>query len=151
MLRRRSGRRTRAPRGVRGGGPGAACDGWKVDRDGTRVDVPMTGTLQIAPGERVVSHTCGGGGYGDPHEREPELVLRDAKEGWVSIERAESVYGVVIVREGDDLSVDLAADRESQISHKRSGMTVHGIAMCRFLRCCSVTLVERPAPTTFGF
>jgi N-methylhydantoinase B len=97
------------PRGVRGGGPGAACDGWKVDRDGTRVDVPMTGTLEIAPGERVVSHTCGGGGYGDPHEREPELVLHDAKEGWVSTERAESIYGVVIVRDRDDLRVDLAA------------------------------------------
>lgn len=66
------------------------------------------GALRAAVSEFVRPHTCGGG-YGDPQERDPELVLHDAKEGWVSIERAESIYGVVVIRERDDLRVDLAA------------------------------------------
>ena len=40
--------------------------------------------------------TCGGGGYGPPGERDPELVLNDVREGKVSIGRARDIYGVVI-------------------------------------------------------
>ena len=40
--------------------------------------------------------TSGGGGYGHPRERDPALVLDDVLEGWVSRERAESEYGVVL-------------------------------------------------------
>ena len=40
--------------------------------------------------------TGGGGGYGDPLERDPERVLKDVLAGYVSHERAEKVYGVVI-------------------------------------------------------
>ena len=42
----------------------------------------------------------GGGGYGDPLDREPERVLTDVIDGYVSIEGARSDYGV-IVREKD--------------------------------------------------
>ena len=38
----------------------------------------------------------GGGGYGSPFERDPEMVALDVMEGYVSIERARSDYGVVI-------------------------------------------------------
>ena len=38
----------------------------------------------------------GGGGYGDPLDREPETVLEDCRTGAVSRETAENVYGVVI-------------------------------------------------------
>ena len=40
--------------------------------------------------------TCGGGGYGDPMERDPELVARDVREMRISQQRAERAYGVVI-------------------------------------------------------
>jgi N-methylhydantoinase B len=52
--------------------------------------------MEIAPGERVLSRTGGGGGYGDPKTRDPEAVADDVREGWVSRERARSVYGVVL-------------------------------------------------------
>jgi len=42
-------------RGVRGGLNAAPSDGWKIGADGERVDVPMATTLDIVPGERVVS------------------------------------------------------------------------------------------------
>ena len=40
--------------------------------------------------------TCGGGGYGPAWERDPERVLRDVREGKVSLSRARECYGVAI-------------------------------------------------------
>jgi N-methylhydantoinase B len=40
--------------------------------------------------------TCGGGGYGPPHQRDPLAVLADVREGKVGLERAGDVYGVAI-------------------------------------------------------
>jgi N-methylhydantoinase B len=51
--------------------------------------------------------TTGGGGWGDPFEREPELVLRDVVQGRVSVESAERDYGVVI---DDGAVVELRRD-----------------------------------------
>jgi N-methylhydantoinase B len=53
-------------------------------------------TLELQPGDVVSYRTCGGGGYGPPHAREPERVLRDVREGKVSEERARHVYGVAV-------------------------------------------------------
>jgi N-methylhydantoinase B len=101
------------PRGVRGGLPGSPTDVWKYDASGERVELPPVGAPELQPGEQIVSVTCGGGGYGDPLERDPELVLDDVLEGWVSRDRAESVYGVVLAdASGEDpLELDRAATR----------------------------------------
>jgi N-methylhydantoinase B len=50
----------------------------------------------------MVSYSCGGGGYGPPHERSIERVVHDVNEGWVSRERAASIYGVAIDGNGID-------------------------------------------------
>ena len=42
--------------------------------------------------------TTGGGGWGDPLDREPELVLRDVIEGRVSRQAPQRDYGVVLTR-----------------------------------------------------
>ncbi|MFZ0852928.1 MAG: hydantoinase B/oxoprolinase family protein, partial [Hyphomicrobiaceae bacterium] len=44
---------------------------------------------------------AGGAGYGDPHERPPEVVLRDVKGGYVSPGAARADYGVVLDDAGD--------------------------------------------------
>jgi N-methylhydantoinase B len=103
-------------RGVRGGGTASPSDGWKIDVDGNRVDLPMATAIEIAPGEKVLSRTGGGGGYGDPFTREPAAVRDDVMEGWISRERAEDVYGVVLISTDTGLEVDedatgLARDR----------------------------------------
>jgi N-methylhydantoinase B len=96
------------PRGVRGGATGAIPDAWKIDAAGAEVELPKAAAVTLEPGERVVSLSGGGGGYGDPHERDPALVLEDVLEGWVSRERAEELYGVVLrpVPGQDGLEVD---------------------------------------------
>jgi N-methylhydantoinase B/oxoprolinase/acetone carboxylase alpha subunit len=64
--------------------------------------------VELAPWERIVSVTNGGGGYGHPAERDPALVLDDVLEGWVSRERAESEYSVVLRAgaAGGELEID---------------------------------------------
>ena len=51
---------------------------------------------RLNPGDAVTIRAGGGGGFGPPHEREPERVLHDVREGYVSIEAAAAQYGVVI-------------------------------------------------------
>jgi N-methylhydantoinase B len=50
----------------------------------------------ISEGDILRCYACGGGGYGDPLERDPRLVREDVMEGLVSVQRAREVYGVVI-------------------------------------------------------
>jgi N-methylhydantoinase B len=53
--------------------------------------------------------TTGGGGWGDPLQRELELVLRDVVEGRVSLASAEADYGVVFIGTADQPVIDEAA------------------------------------------
>src|SRR5262249_32796163 len=78
--------------GLEGGKPGA-CGEFKIDNQ-PRAQ-PKT-LVSLDPHSRVQLNLPGGGGYGDPFEREPESVLNDVVSGYVSLAAAESEYGVVI-------------------------------------------------------
>jgi N-methylhydantoinase B len=54
------------------------------------------GLTQLKPGDRVTIDAPGGGGYGRPSDRDPELVAADVREGYVSLESAQKDYGVAI-------------------------------------------------------
>ncbi|MGE0256025.1 MAG: hydantoinase B/oxoprolinase family protein [Alphaproteobacteria bacterium] len=94
-----------APKGVRGGHTGWAARQWRRGRNGALEPAPAAARLRLADGERVVSNSCGGGGYGDPATRDPAAVARDVAEGWITPERARDVYRVAL---GADGSVDAA-------------------------------------------
>jgi N-methylhydantoinase B len=94
-------------RGVRGGRPGAPAGQMLRRRDGGEEPVDACAQVTLEDGEAIVSLSAGGGGYGDPVARDPERVLTDVTEGWISPERAEKVYGVVV----RDDSVDATATR----------------------------------------
>ncbi|MGI9477568.1 MAG: hydantoinase B/oxoprolinase family protein [Hyphomicrobiaceae bacterium] len=91
--------------GVEGGGTGAA--GLKViePQGGERFTPPKYGVRHLAPA-RMIAETPGGGGWGDPLTRLPQLVLRDVRDGVLSIATAERDYGVVISDDG--MSIDHA-------------------------------------------
>jgi len=67
-------------------------------------------TLIVPPGTLIRCILPGGGGYGDPLERDPQLVLDDVKNGFVSIEKAKEIYGVVI--DPKTLTLDLKATED---------------------------------------
>ncbi|WKD60365.1 Acetophenone carboxylase delta subunit [Corynebacterium ciconiae DSM 44920] len=52
--------------------------------------------VQVGPGDSFERPSSGGGGYGDPLERDPKAVLEDVIDGYVSVERAAKDYGVVV-------------------------------------------------------
>jgi N-methylhydantoinase B len=54
------------------------------------------GLTQMKPGDVVIIDAPGGGGYGSPFERDPEMVVNDVMEGYVSLESARADYGVAI-------------------------------------------------------
>lgn len=57
----------------------------------------------VRKGDVLITKMAGGGGYGDPLERNPEKVREDLEEGYVSRNQASEYYGVVF---RDDLSID---------------------------------------------
>jgi len=66
----------------------------------------------LKKGDLIRLITTGGGGWGDPLERETELVLIDVVQGKVSTGSARDDYGVVLAGEGDELHADEVATRQ---------------------------------------
>jgi N-methylhydantoinase B len=63
----------------------------------------------LTPGDIVQVNMNAGGGYGDPLERDPEAVLADVLDGYVSVEGARRDYAVVIHE--SQLAIDIEATR----------------------------------------
>jgi N-methylhydantoinase B len=62
----------------------------------------------------------GGGGWGDPFTREPERVLIDVRDGYVTVAGAARDYGVVVVGDPDEDPEGLSVD-EAATARLRSG------------------------------
>jgi N-methylhydantoinase B len=96
---------TYPPKGRDGGGPGAP--GRVALKSGKALRAKG---LQIIPdGERLVLSLPGGGGMGDPLERDIGALSQDVRDGLISVEAARHDYHAVVSREG---SVDEKATQE---------------------------------------
>jgi N-methylhydantoinase B/oxoprolinase/acetone carboxylase alpha subunit len=85
--------RTRFPaRGFLGGQDGAV--GELFLSDGT--DPHPKSKYLIRPGQQLTLRLPGGGGFHSPLSRDPARVLSDVRQGYVSLEKARDLYGVVI-------------------------------------------------------
>jgi N-methylhydantoinase B len=75
-------------RGMFGGGAGTlrvhAVDGKPVH---------AKGRMEVAPGQRITVTEAGGGGFGDPRQRDREAVRADVLDGFASAEAAGVIYG----------------------------------------------------------
>jgi len=89
-------RRKIRPWGLMGGKPGGGSDCWIISPEGQKQALPSKVTTQVEPGTRIVLRTAGGGGFGDPLERDPQKVQNDVEEDLISVDRAKDEYGVVI-------------------------------------------------------
>lgn len=124
-LQLRSDRRNHPPYGLAGGGPGAPSCNYVSD--GERWDVwPTKFTRPIRRGQALRHVTAGGGGYGDPLERDPERVLADVRDGKVTIEAAAREYGVKILPEL--LQLDRAGTERLRADMRRGARPAIGTA-----------------------
>jgi N-methylhydantoinase B len=96
------------PWGREGGEPGTNGSASLLTVDGQRLDLGKIDLLRPPPRATLLVHTAGGGGYGDPFERDPTTVLADVLDGLVSVEQARLAYGVAVT----DDAVDEAATAE---------------------------------------
>jgi N-methylhydantoinase B len=139
------------PWGVTGGEPGQRSTKLLVREDGTEEYLPAKcDGIEVKKGDLLYFNTWGGGGWGDPFQRDVQLVLDDVKRGLVSTNGAKR-YGVVI---SEDLQIDQTATEQlrSEMSTQRGatelfnfGGTIEEIKA----RCEAET--HLPAPSTPKF
>jgi N-methylhydantoinase B len=110
------------PWGVNGGRPGARGTKWIERADGSRQVLPSKiHGVRVEPGDVLHFVTWGGGGWGDPLERDPQLVADEVARGLVTAEGARR-YGVVLTDDGGAdgaattaLREQLRADRPAEL------------------------------------
>lgn len=107
------------PWGILGGKPGQCSDKWLVKTDGTRERLgSKIDSFRVRAGERVIFKTAGGGGWGDPLDREAIRVRNDVARNLMSAEVARQHYGVVL--KGDGRELDVRATQELRENLKQS-------------------------------
>jgi N-methylhydantoinase B len=106
ILQVRSDRRVFRPYGLYGGGPGKPSMNYLNPQAENR-ELASKVTMQIRRGDIFRHEVAGAGGWGDPLERDPAMVVKDVRNEFVSLAAAQRDYGVVIL--GPDLAVDQAA------------------------------------------
>ena len=106
VLQVRSDRRDFRPYGLYGGGPGKPSMNY-LNPNGENRPLPSKLTMTIRRGDTFRHEVAGAGGWGDPLERDPAMVLRDVRNELVSLAAARADYGVVLA--GKPLTVDEAA------------------------------------------
>jgi N-methylhydantoinase B len=104
-----------APAGLFGGHAGGRFSSKVLRADGGHKDIPSKGEFEVVRrGDKVHVRPAGGGGYGSPLEREPERVLDDVLDGYVSEGAAADLYGVVLASGASQ--VDVAATEKRRIT-----------------------------------
>jgi 5-oxoprolinase (ATP-hydrolysing)/N-methylhydantoinase A len=93
VLHVRSDRQVHLPYGLAGGGPGTASANTIRRADGTTERLPPMFATVLQPGDVFHHRMAGGGGWGDPRDRDPDAVLRDVLNEKVSAGAAREVYG----------------------------------------------------------
>jgi N-methylhydantoinase B/oxoprolinase/acetone carboxylase alpha subunit len=82
----------------------------RADSDGTNYRTSKFSHVKVRAGTTLRIVNAGGGGFGDPLDREPELVLADVRNELVSIEDAREHYGVMLTPDGK--AIDTEGTRE---------------------------------------
>jgi len=139
------------PWGVNGGLPGQRSDKLMVRADGSREwMVSKCDRVHVEPGDTLYFNTWGGGGWGDPLEREAAQVALDVDRGLVTMEGARR-YGVVLNADGsvdqratDDLRRRMDSERGPIELFNRGG-TIEELKA----RCLADTSLEPPSQPIF--
>ncbi|MGH8850183.1 MAG: hydantoinase B/oxoprolinase family protein [Casimicrobiaceae bacterium] len=120
-LQIRSDRRDHPPYGLQGGSAGAPS-GVSIRRaDGREEPWPAKFLTSVHDGDVLRIRLAGGGGHGDPFERDPARVLDDVLEDKMSIEHARGAYGVAIDGgSGSSLEVDVRGSADLRAARRKT-------------------------------
>lgn len=91
---------------------------------GERLEDQSWGQLELEPGDVQYVRFMGGGGYGDPIDRDPGRVLSDVQLGLVSEEAARDIYGVVLGVASGRVEAAATGERRLAIRSERAGQPV---------------------------
>jgi N-methylhydantoinase B len=111
------------PWGLAGGAPGGLGHAFILRRDGRREDLPSKKMIVLEPGDQLWEYIAGGAGYGDPLDRDPELVLADVLDGKISRAAAGAAYGVVLTAAGDAIEDVATKEAREAIRRQRGPIT----------------------------
>jgi N-methylhydantoinase B len=92
--------------GVEGGEPGGRTYGVLESSIHGTIEIKKTPATPMATGDLISIRTGGGGGFGNPLERDPEMVARDVRDGYVTSDAARSSYGVYLTEDGHQVDSD---------------------------------------------
>ncbi|MGI9480391.1 MAG: hydantoinase B/oxoprolinase family protein, partial [Hyphomicrobiaceae bacterium] len=134
-LQVRADRHTVQPFGLYGGSPGAPSENWSNRRQRhparrLRRARPHLGdnaellhskpTMMFREGDVFRHIHAGGGGWGDPLERDPQAVLRDVRNEFLSAAKAEADYGVVVDTAAGQVDAAATTKRRDAIRRARN-------------------------------
>jgi N-methylhydantoinase B len=111
------------PWGILGGQPGACSEKWIIR--GTAEPEPLPSKIdnvRVEAGDRIVFITAGGGGWGDPLERDPRRVRNDVARKLMSQEKAKSAYGVILTGRHYELDLRATTDLREATKHSRKAL-----------------------------
>ena len=118
--------------GIEGGLPSSPHGVWlNKGTDDERFLGAIFSNVEIDEGDFFTRPSAGGGGYGDPLERDPDAVCEDVIDGYVTIDRALKDYGVVV----EEIDAELVAVRGRRRGHRagarRDRLRAQGVARGR--------------------
>jgi N-methylhydantoinase B len=120
ILQVRADRQKYLPYGLAGGQPGTPSRNELDSRSEARV-LPSKFTMNIGRDDLFRHVQPGGGGYGDPLEREPSAVLEDVLDEKLTQGYAELVYGVALDATGERVDHEATAALRARLRKTRNG------------------------------
>ena len=126
VLQIRSDRRTHPPYGLSGGYPGRRSTNV-LDPYGEATQLPSKLTMTIRRGQEFRHELPGSGGWGDPLLRDPQAVLRDVRNEFVSVAAAGTLYGVIVLADPLRVDADATEQRRHALAVARGWQTPPGV------------------------
>jgi N-methylhydantoinase B len=104
------------PQGALGGGDGGknTVTVRRSDKSYTPEHLSKDQGIPIQPGDIIAVGTPGGGGFGNPFERDPNAVLRDVRRGYYTVDQAQALFGVVLMGDLSNIDSDATASARSR-------------------------------------
>jgi len=119
VLQVRTDRAKFRPYGLYGGRPGKVSANY-LNPQAENEKLASKPTMNIKNGDVLRHELAGGGGWGDPLERDPALVLKDVRDELVGAASARDDYGVILINDGDDVDEAATTARRDELRGARS-------------------------------